>query len=188
MITNYISSRCFSQKSITANPPLLLTIAIDPGHVGRDDVPTNQKFKLNEKSLTLAVTKLVQSEFNQNGYKAIHTRDGDVFSSLDDLMKSAAKLNADLFISLHFNFADDKSVSGVDVFTLTPVGQYSTYCTKKTTSNSKDYPGNAFDNWNTVPGYWMRYSLKQRLKSKDKDVKHAIFNVLKDLTYPGILV
>jgi N-acetylmuramoyl-L-alanine amidase len=134
------------------------------------------------------VAKLVQSELTQSGYKVILTRDRDVFLSLDDRVNVAIKANTGLFVSIHFNSVDDKSVSGAEVFALTPTGQCSTYNTKKNAADSKCYPGNTFDYWNTIPSYSMLYSLKQRLKLKDRGVKHARFKVLKDLSCPGILM
>ncbi|MDR2735270.1 MAG: N-acetylmuramoyl-L-alanine amidase [Puniceicoccales bacterium] len=178
----------FAPRSIANSVPGLKTIVIDPGHGGRDSGTTNRGYKLEEKNLTLAVAKIVQTELKTLGFNAILTRNSDAHLELADRVNAANRAKADLFLSIHFNSANTKSVRGVEIFTLTPPGQPSSSSSKKTTSDSIALPGNRFDHWNTVAGYSMLYSMKQRLKFDDRGVKHARFGVLKGLSCPGVLV
>lgn len=178
----------FSPKVIANFAPKLKTIVIDPGHGGKDSGTVNGVYRLEEKRLALAVAKTVQSELKALGFNAILTRSGDVHMELADRVAAANAANADLFLSIHFNSADSKSARGVEIFTLTPAGQPSSYSSDRKTSDSMSFNGNRFDCWNTIAGYSMLYSMKQRLKFNDRGVKHARFEVLKGLSCPGILI
>jgi N-acetylmuramoyl-L-alanine amidase len=51
-------------------------------------------------------------------YKVYLTRDEDIFLPLKTRVEKARKRKADLFISIHVNSIDDKSVSGFSIYTL----------------------------------------------------------------------
>ncbi|MDR1458391.1 MAG: N-acetylmuramoyl-L-alanine amidase [Puniceicoccales bacterium] len=178
----------FSPKVIANSTPGLKTIVIDPGHGGKDSGTVNRLHRLEEKNLTLAVAKIVQAELKLLGFNAILTRNSDVHRELADRVADANSVKADFFVSIHFNSADSKSARGVEIFTLTPAGQPSSYSSNRTASDSVSFAGNEFDHWNTIAGYSMLYSMKQRLKFSDRGVKHARFEVLKRLSCPGILI
>ena len=96
----------------------LYTIAIDPGHGGRDPGAIGKK-GTREKDVTLSVAKKMKTLVNKTpGYKAILTRDGDRFVSLRNRVRKAREAEADLFISLHADSFHSPKVKGASVYAL----------------------------------------------------------------------
>ncbi|MDR0590409.1 MAG: N-acetylmuramoyl-L-alanine amidase [Puniceicoccales bacterium] len=151
--------------------PALRTIAIDPGHGGRDPGAVNASLGLSEKTLALQIAKLFQAELEKRGYRATLTRDGDRFIGLKD--RPAAAKNADFFISLHFNSATNHLAHGAEVFTLT---------------RAKNFPGNACDPWNLIAGYSFLSAFIAATGFENRGLKTAEFAVLKPLAVPGVLI
>lgn len=81
----------------------------DPGAMGYDD---EGNLELNEKDVTLAVSKLVCDILKKNGADVYYTRDKDVYVSLEDRANYANKIGATLFISIHCNAFTNEDVSG----------------------------------------------------------------------------
>ena len=79
------------------------TIAIDPGHGGRDPGaigPTG----LTEKEVTLDIARRLRDRLQKHSsYRILMTRDDDVSLSVKDRAEFANKMGADLFISIHVN-------------------------------------------------------------------------------------
>ena len=93
-------------------------IVIDPGHGGRDSGAIGMN-GVQEKDIVFKIAReivrLNESLFGNSD--AIYlTRDADTLISLGDRAKLAAKLNADLFISLHSNHSGNPSAKGVEVY------------------------------------------------------------------------
>ena len=95
---------------------------------------------------------------------------------------------ADLFISLHFNAIDKRTVSGNETYILTPQNQRSTEADRRQPDDAVRLPGNAFDGWNAVLGFRIHSALLGNLQSFDRGLKHARFAVLRDIECPGLLV
>lgn len=76
-------------------------VIIDPGHGGKD--PGANYNQSQEKKITLAVGIALKKQLENQGYKALLTRDSDTFISLVDRPKFAAQNGGNLFISLHCN-------------------------------------------------------------------------------------
>ena len=75
-------------------------------------------FISREKDITLAIA-LKTGEYIQKNIKnvtVIYTRKDDSTVDLRDRPKIANKTNADLFISIHANWADSKSVMGAETY------------------------------------------------------------------------
>ncbi len=95
------------------------TILIDPGHGGYE-VGAKIKHKkkdLFEKDLTLRFAHILKEKLEKH-HKVVLTREDDKFYSLEQRAKMAKTVNADLFLSLHFNASKIKSVSGAEIFYL----------------------------------------------------------------------
>ena len=94
------------------------TVVIDAGHGGKD--PGALGTVTNEKTLNLAVAlelgRLIETQ--NPDIKVVYTRKTDVFLPLQDRADIVNKNKADLFICIHTNSADQKSVAGAEVFTL----------------------------------------------------------------------
>ncbi|MDT0003143.1 N-acetylmuramoyl-L-alanine amidase [Listeria cossartiae subsp. cayugensis] len=89
------------------------TIVIDPGHGGNDPGAKGANGTI-EKEMTLKTAKQLKEKLESRGAKVILTRNSDKYISLKARTSVAAKNNADVFISIHFDSLEDtsKAVSG----------------------------------------------------------------------------
>jgi len=91
-------------------------IVIDAGHGGRD--PGAKGSFSYEKNITLAIA-LKTGEYIKKNLKnvtVVYTRVNDSTLNLSDRPKVANKVNADLFISIHANWAKSKNIKGTETF------------------------------------------------------------------------
>jgi N-acetylmuramoyl-L-alanine amidase len=92
-------------------------VALDPGHGGSDPGaigPAGTK----EKDVTLAIAKKVAPTLARDGVQVVLTRDDDRFVSLEERTARANAFNADLFISIHCNAAENRGKRGVETYML----------------------------------------------------------------------
>jgi N-acetylmuramoyl-L-alanine amidase len=95
------------------------TVVIDPGHGGKDPGAKTCVKGLVEKDITLRVAlKLAQSLRKKLGLKVVLTRTKDVFVPLEERTAIANTHQADLFISIHVNAAEDRRLQGVETYFL----------------------------------------------------------------------
>ena len=94
----------------------LKRIVIDAGHGGHDSgcdhAPTL------EKTVNLNVARMLASAISANypGIEVILTRDDDTFLELKERSALANSQHADLFISLHSNYAENREASGTETW------------------------------------------------------------------------
>ncbi|MEW6306133.1 MAG: N-acetylmuramoyl-L-alanine amidase [Verrucomicrobiota bacterium] len=162
----------------------VMTICLDPGHGGRD--PGNQDGRNQEKDYTLMLAQELQRQLKEAGFKVIMTRSSDKFVDLGTRSLVAKNLNADLFVSLHFNSARS-SASGTEVYCLTPPGASSTNAGGEG-ATSVMYPGNRKDENNMLLAFHVQKQLTALLPAEDRGVRRARFAVLKYVDMPAILV
>ena len=94
------------------------TVVIDAGHGGKDPGAIGRISK--EKDLNLSVS-LLAGKLIQEAYpdvKVLYTRKTDVFIPLQGRADFVNKNNADLFICIHTNSAENKKVAGAETFVL----------------------------------------------------------------------
>jgi N-acetylmuramoyl-L-alanine amidase len=100
----------------------LIVVAIDPGHGGEDPGavgPTG----LREKDVVLQVALQLRDRLNAlPGMRAMLTRDADFFVPLQDRVKKARRVQADLFVSLHADAFLTPTARGASVFALSQGG------------------------------------------------------------------
>ena len=96
------------------------TVVIDAGHGGKDPGAVSATGKIREKDITLKVALMVGESIKKNHpeVKVLYTRKTDVFVGLNDRARMANKADADLFISIHVNAAENRSAKGAETFTL----------------------------------------------------------------------
>lgn len=94
------------------------TVVIDAGHGGKD--PGAVSGKVQEKDVNLAVAKILGNKINKAypDVKVIYTRDKDVFVELHKRASITNKNQADLFISIHCNAADNSAAAGTETFVM----------------------------------------------------------------------
>ncbi len=93
-------------------------IAIDPGHGGKDSGCVNRGMGLQEKYIVLDISSILKTLLEADGYEVIMTRERDVYIPLSRRTSIANSSGADLFISLHVNWAASPSARGVETFYL----------------------------------------------------------------------
>ena len=99
-----------------------IIIAVDAGHGGVDPGASGRR-GTREKDVVLEVAKALAARINlEPGMKAVLTRDGDYFISLQERTKRARRAKADLFVSIHADSIADPDVSGSSVYVLSDRG------------------------------------------------------------------
>ena len=100
----------------------LIIVALDPGHGGEDPGavgPTG----LREKDVVLAVALALREKLNAlPGMRVMMTRDADFFVPLQDRVRKARRVQADLFVSIHADAFFRPEARGASVFALSTQG------------------------------------------------------------------
>ena len=100
----------------------LIIVALDPGHGGEDPGaigPTG----LREKDVVLAVALQLRDKLNAvPGMRVMMTRDADFFVPLQDRVRKARRVQADLFVSIHADAFFRPEARGASVFALSTKG------------------------------------------------------------------
>ena len=119
MVQRIFLSLCFLITMVGATAKDF-TVVIDAGHGGKDPGAVSANGKVYEKNVTLKVAQMVGENISKNHpeVKVLYTRKTDVFVGLNDRARMANKANADLFISIHVNAAQNRSAKGAETYTL----------------------------------------------------------------------
>jgi len=97
-------------------------VAVDAGHGGNDPGAIGLG-GLREKDVTLAIARRLARKINaEPGMRAVLTRDSDTFIELRTRTVKARQVNADLFVSVHANAVNDRSMHGSSVYVLSERG------------------------------------------------------------------
>jgi N-acetylmuramoyl-L-alanine amidase len=119
-----------SNPAITAIRPnktdRLIIVALDPGH-GGEDLGAIGPAGTREKDVVLSVALKLRDRINKsvvggNPMRAYLTRDADFFVPLNDRVKKAQKVQADLFVSIHADAFTNPEARGASVFALSDKG------------------------------------------------------------------
>ena len=94
------------------------TVVIDAGHGGHD--PGAMGKLTQEKKLNLEVSQRLEQQIRLHhpDVKVVMTRKSDVFLTLQQRADIVNKNNADLFICIHTNAAENRNVTGTETFVL----------------------------------------------------------------------
>lgn len=107
--------KSFSLPDATAILPKIhgkCAVVLDPGHGGSDYGAI--RCGINEKDINLDVAKRVQALLQEKGVSVTMTRNTDVFVSLEDRTIITAKVNPDLFVSIHVNSSVKPEIVGIE--------------------------------------------------------------------------
>lgn len=160
------------------------TVMLDPGHGGKD-VGAQSKKGGREKDLVLDLAKRLERILEKRGVRVVWTRSSDRTVSLDARVALAKKARPDLFVSLHCNAARATDALGIETYCLTPKGLPSTASSRP---DSRAFGGNRHDRANVILAYQVQRSLVRATSGKDRGVRRARFQVLKEATCPAVLV
>ncbi|RZJ04037.1 MAG: N-acetylmuramoyl-L-alanine amidase, partial [Rubrivivax sp.] len=96
----------------------LIVIALDPGHGGEDPGAVGPS-GLKEKDVVLAVGLKLRERLQSNpNIRVLMTRDADFFVPLQDRVRKARRVQADLFVSIHADAFFTPQARGASVFVL----------------------------------------------------------------------
>lgn len=112
-------------------------IVVDAGHGGKDSGTYSAGEKYYEKDFNLAIVSLLKENFNDDKVKVYYTRLDDETVYLNPRVNLANEVEADLFLSIHFNASDASSAGGSEVL-------YNEFDTN-TSYNSKMFATNCLD-------------------------------------------
>ena len=186
-------------------------IVIDAGHGGKD--PGALGSFSAEKNITLAIALKTGEYIEQNikNVTVIYTRKNDSTVDLIDRPKIANKANADLFISIHSNWAKSKSIQGTETFIMglakdqqnLEVAMKENEVIYRENDYSTKYEGfdpkspesyimftltqNIFQEQSTGFASKIQTQYKEKIDRADRGVKQAGFWVLFMTTMPSVL-
>jgi N-acetylmuramoyl-L-alanine amidase len=172
------------------NPPAgraVKTIAIDPGHGGRDT--GNRVGREDEKKYTLLLAQEMRAQLTAAGFTVKLTRSSDKTVEVRDRAAIVNRTGADLFVCLHFNASPvaRSEVRGTEVYCLTPVGASSTNA-RGVGGDSGGAAGNRNNSRNIELAYQVQKALTRQLGTADRGARRARFAVLRDVTVPAVLI
>ena len=165
-------------------------VVIDPGHGGKDSGTTNCVTGEHEKQYTLDWARRLESLLTLNGWNVVLTRTNDSELSLSERVAVADRVNADLFLSLHFNSGTpNPNLAGLETYCLTPVGMPSNLLRAYEDNPLQAYPNNAFDEENLQYAVNLHRVLLNATNASDRGVRRARFmSVLRGQKRPAVLI
>jgi len=121
-----VPARVSSPAAPAAPPPVVrvpeqrreIVVVVDAGHGGHDP-GAHGRSGLREKDVTLAISRRLVERLNaEPGMRGVLTRRDDRFLGLRERMERARSANADLFVSIHADAAQNRSARGSTVYVL----------------------------------------------------------------------
>jgi N-acetylmuramoyl-L-alanine amidase len=148
-----------------------LLIVIDAGHGGKDQgTQSLGQPKFLEKHLALTTAKILNTYLQGYGYQTHMTREDDTFIALSERAEIANAKKTKLFVSVHYNAAENKSAKGIEVY------YYNSDRDESRTKDSKKLAGAVLDD------------VISNTKAKSRGVKHGNFAVIRETNMPAILI
>jgi len=165
--------------------PKRLHVMLDPGHGGEDDGASSKDPPIKEKDLTLEMALKIGARLEAAGMRVTYTRTNDVTLALDDRSRMARKSAADLFVSVHANYASNADASGVETYVLPTSG----YPGTADGSRARGLQiGNRNDFHNTLLGFSIHRNLARHDNPTDRGLKRQSFFVLRETSCPAVLL
>ena len=171
-------------------PPGSRRIVLDPGHGGRSSGTVSVLDQRPEKEFVLDWALRLAPLLAAAGWDVFLTRTNDVDLTIAERVAMTDAVRPDLFLSLHFNSAaPDLTRSGVETYSMTPVGLPSTL-----TRNYDDHPymvlpNNAHDAANLQYAARLHRAVLRSTGAEDRGIRRARFMaVLQGQTCPAVLI
>ena len=152
-------------------------VVLDPGHGGPDQGASGRR-GLVESRTALDIARRVRAKLVNVGLRTYLTRDVDRFIELDERARIAVARQADLFVSIHLNAAQNHSSRGIETYVLTCHGYPSTAATSDTRNGAR-YAANGRDMANTILGYSLQKNIRDATRTEDRGLRRARFLVLR---------
>ncbi|MEO8280222.1 MAG: N-acetylmuramoyl-L-alanine amidase [Ideonella sp.] len=164
----------------------LIVVALDPGHGGEDPGAIGPN-GLREKDVVLAVALQLRDRLNQiPNMRAMLTRDEDFFVPLQERVRKARRVQADLFVSIHADAFITPKARGASVYALSERGATSTAARwMASRENASDIVGGA--NLQAADATVLRAMLDMSTTAQIKDSLHVGREVLGQIGKVGRL-
>jgi N-acetylmuramoyl-L-alanine amidase len=101
-------------------PLAVRKVAIDAGHGGKSVGTRTSPLGLVEKDITLDVAERLRKLLEADHFQVIMTRDRDEAVPLEKRGELANKGGADIFVSIHVNWIENRKARGVETYFLGP--------------------------------------------------------------------
>lgn len=98
-------------------PLAVRKVALDPGH-GGDSLGTHTPGGLVEKELTLDIARRLKKLLEADSFEVLMTREADRAVSLEQRGVLANREGADIFVSIHLNWIENRKSRGVETYYL----------------------------------------------------------------------
>ncbi|MCT4593226.1 MAG: N-acetylmuramoyl-L-alanine amidase family protein [Anaeromicrobium sp.] len=105
----------FTNQAIAGSKYKGKLIILDAGHGGKDPGAHGSVIRVNEKDVALDTVFRLEKLLQEAGFKTHLTRKNDTYVGLYERPKIANGLNADAFVSVHYNWHPNSEVRGVQV-------------------------------------------------------------------------
>lgn len=184
-------------------PLAVRRIVLDPGH-GGENLGTKTPGGLQEKFLTLDITRRVEEALLERGFEVILTRRGDESITLQERAALANRRRADIFVSVHVNWLEGSRQSGIETYYLGPTDD--PFLTKLAARENRESGHSMAELREMLDGIYagVRHDKSQDLAEaihrslvrslgrvntglRDRGVKTAPFLVLVDTRMPAVL-
>ena len=169
----------------TQGPPATLLVMLDAGHGGEDGGAKSYDGAIQEKDFTLDMVCRIGTKLEEAGQGVAYTREDDTFIDLSGRPALAAARSADIFVSVHANTAANSLAAGAETYVI-PCGGLP--ATGGGTLSMRSRPGNANDYANNLLAFHIHRRLPGRPRGRDRGVRRARFQVLREATCPAVLV
>jgi len=183
-------------------PLRIKKIVIDAGHGGRDPGAIGHS-GLREKDVTLDIAKRLKNLLRAQGIEVVMTRSTDRFVELSSRVDIANSCGADLFLSIHANANRVRSLSGFEIYYVSPTVDDAQRAVSSAREAKLDF--NGISSLNLKATLWdmiytsnraqsielSRYicrTTKNTLDTNILGIKGARFYVLKGTRMPAILI
>jgi N-acetylmuramoyl-L-alanine amidase len=187
-------------------------IVIDAGHGGKDPGALGSISREKDINLAIALKTGEYLERNLRNVTVIYTRKNDSTVELIDRPKIANKANADLFISIHTNSTNSRSVKGAETWIMgiakdqanLEVAMKENSAMLREENYSAKYDGfdpkssesyimfsltqKVYQEQSTDLATKIQQQFRERVNRNDRDVKQAGFWVLYNTKMPSVLV
>lgn len=170
------------RPSYIRKPIVFDTVVIDAGHGAHDSGAKGPYGR--EKDYTLDTALRLEKQLQERGFKTVMTRREDVFLTLGQRVEIANRQKSAIFVSIHYNSSGAKTAVGIETYALAPQG------TRTHVGGSpwnSPLTGNVSDAENIALATAVHAHVISDIKSIDRGIKRARFNVLRGINKPGIL-
>jgi N-acetylmuramoyl-L-alanine amidase len=163
------------------------TVVLDPGHGGYDKGACSRYGC--EKDYALDIARQLRPLLQAKGVRVLLTREGDYFVPLEVRARIANAAPDAIFVSIHFNATDqDPAATGLEIFSLTPLGAPSTHDDWLQASAMHDQNGSSVDTHSVELSACIYHSMLGHIAEFDRGIKRARFAVLRLTKVPAVLI